>query len=303
MKRHTIYVVATAVAAMAIAALCFAGCSSQSSSSQAQEHQSSSDTQNSQPETTQISVLSNDISAQALSEVEQAYVASGHDNVSFSNSTFQGARDFSAQTSEGVDADIIMCASRSEMDQLQDASSIDASTRADTVQDNIVIVVTSSSTITQLSLTDAASGNYRLVMGNETDEIGNDVRQALTTVGGYRQSDGTQGAAASGRGGNYSEALAREGQVTLAATDQEVVNALSQGTADVGFLRESDVYRLGGVKIVGRIDANTHTNVVFPTAVSTDSQNSSAARDFLSWASQDQTAQTIWEKWGFSPVA
>lgn len=305
MKKHTLIATVVSVAILAIAMLGIAGCASNDSSAQPspQDRQGSASTQETEAESTHIRILTTELSEKALSEVEQAYVANGHDGVDFQNSTYQGSRDLSSQTSQGIDADAVMSASNSEMDTLQSASLIDASTRAATVQDPIAIVAADSSAINSFSLSDAASGSYRLVIGNESDEIGNDVRQSLTTVDGYVQSDGSRGVNATGRGGSYSEALAREGQVTIAATTTEITNALSNGTADVGFLRESDVYRLGGVKIVGHLPANTHSNVVFSTAVVANSEQADAARDFLRWASQDPAALSIWQKWGFSSVS
>ena len=71
------------------------------------------------------------------------------------------------------------------------------------------------------------------------------------------------------------------------------------GEAQAAFVYTSDVYRFGGVKIVGTVEANTHKNIVYPGAVCKQSKNADAANDFLKWSTTDAEAIKIWQKWGF----
>ena len=61
----------------------------------------------------------------------------------------------------------------------------------------------------------------------------------------------------------------------------------------------SDVYRFGGVKIVGAVPADTHKNIVYPAALCADSENAEAAQEFLDWLFSDEDAIKIWQEWGF----
>ena len=61
----------------------------------------------------------------------------------------------------------------------------------------------------------------------------------------------------------------------------------------------SDVYRFGGVEIVGIIPDDTHKAIVYPGAVCKDSKNAQAANDFMQWCITDPDAQKIFQKWGF----
>ena len=71
------------------------------------------------------------------------------------------------------------------------------------------------------------------------------------------------------------------------------------GDVDVAFVYTSDVYRFGGVQIVGTVPANTHKNIVYPGAVTSESKNAAATQEFLDWCLSSDKAQEIWQKWGF----
>ena len=60
-----------------------------------------------------------------------------------------------------------------------------------------------------------------------------------------------------------------------------------------------ELYRFGGVKIVGTVPAETHKAIVYPAAVCTDSENAEAAQAFLDWAYTNEDALKIWQEWGF----
>ena len=55
----------------------------------------------------------------------------------------------------------------------------------------------------------------------------------------------------------------------------------------------------GGVQIVGTVPANTHKNIVYPGAVTSESKNAAATQEFLDWCLSSDKAQEIWQKWGF----
>ena len=85
-------------------------------------------------------------------------------------------------------------------------------------------------------------------------------------------------------------------------TDTSVGNVCKHaqsGDVDVAFVYTSDVYRFGGVQIVGTVPANTHKNIVYPGAVTSESKNAAATQEFLDWCLSSDKAQEIWQKWGF----
>ena len=61
----------------------------------------------------------------------------------------------------------------------------------------------------------------------------------------------------------------------------------------------SDVYRFGGVQIVGTVPADTHKNIVYPGAITSNCKNAEATQEFLDWCLSSDKAQEIWQKWGF----
>ena len=53
------------------------------------------------------------------------------------------------------------------------------------------------------------------------------------------------------------------------------------------------------MQIVGTVPANTHKNIVYPGAVTSESKNAAATQEFLDWCLSSDKAQEIWQKWGF----
>ena len=68
---------------------------------------------------------------------------------------------------------------------------------------------------------------------------------------------------------------------------------------DVAFVYTSDVYRFGGVKIVGTVPADTHKNIVYPGAITANCENVEATQEFLDWCLNSDQAKKIWQEWGF----
>ena len=90
-----------------------------------------------------------------------------------------------------------------------------------------------------------------------------------------------------------------EGKVVTQTSVGNVCKLAQSGEVDVAFVYTSDVYRFGGVKIVGTVAGDTHKNIVYPGAVCTQSKYQEEAQAFLDWCLTDPEALKIWQKWGF----
>ena len=105
---------------------------------------------------------------------------------------------------------------------------------------------------------------------------------------------GKSGKDISGKGGRY------VGITPILQTSVgNVCKQAENGDVDVAIVYSSDVYRFGGVKVVGIIPDDTHKAIVYPGAVCKDSKNAQAANDFMQWCITDPDAQKIFQKWGF----
>ena len=91
--------------------------------------------------------------------------------------------------------------------------------------------------------------------------------------------------------------------VTEGASVGNVCSYANSGDVDLAMVYSSDVYRFGGVKIVGTVPADTHKNIIYPAAICAESTNSDAAKEFLDWAFTNEDAIKIWQEWGFELAA
>ena len=122
--------------------------------------------------------------------------------------------------------------------------------------------------------------------------------QALSTVGVYIPSgddEGKTGKDISGKKGAFAEGY----NPVLDTSVGNVCKHAQSGDVDVAFVYTSDVYRFGGVEIVGTVPADTHKNIVYPGAITSQSKNVEATQEFLGWCQNSEKAQEIWQKWGF----
>ena len=93
--------------------------------------------------------------------------------------------------------------------------------------------------------------------------------------------------------------MVKDGKVVLDTSVGNVCKHAQSGDVDIAFVYTSDVYRFGGVQVVGTVPANTHKNIVYPGAITKDCTNVEATQEFLDWCLNSEKAQKIWQDWGF----
>ena len=160
------------------------------------------------------------------------------------------------------------------------------------------MVTKEDSSITEATLDDVAAGKYSICVGDDSVPAGNYAAQSLSTVGVYTPSaddSGKTGKDISGKGGTYSDSI----KVVTDTSVGNVCKHAQSGDVDIAFVYTSDVYRFGGVKIVGTVPAGTHKNIVYPGAITKDCKNVEQTQAFLDWCLTSSKAQEIWQKWGF----
>ena len=203
-------------------------------------------------------------------------------------------------TAEPVElqADLLISASKSSMDTAAKEGYVDEGTRVDMFKNDLVIVSKEGSGLKDVTLQDIADGKYTFCVGDESVPAGNYADQALSTVGVYIPSgddEGKTGKDISGKNGSFAEGY----NPVLDTSVGNVCKHAQSGDVDVAFVYTSDVYRFGGVEIVGTVPADTHKNIVYPGAITSQSKNVEATQEFLDWCQNSEKAQEIWQKWGF----
>ena len=300
MKKQLRIVVAAVCAFAMVGAFALTGCSSNNSSSTEQKPDTTQTEQaaDNNKEQVELQVFAANSLSKAMEEVEAAYIADGHTNVSFADTQYKASGELNEMLGAGSYADLLISASKGSMDTAAEKGYVDSSTRVDMFKNDLVMVSKEGTDLKDVTLQDIADGKYTFCVGDESVPAGNYACQSLSTVGVYlppASDEGKTGKDISGKGGTFADGFAP----VLDTSVGNVCKHAQSGDVDVAFVYTSDVYRFGGVQIVGTVPANTHKNIVYPGAVTSNCKNTEATQEFLDWCLSSDKAQEIWQKWGF----
>lgn len=290
MKKHIRTVVAAACAVALVGAFALVGCSSS-------QQKTESTQQTEQHEAVELQIFAANSLSKAMDAVQQLYTQD-HSWVTFSDTQYLSSGELNEQLAGGAYSDLLISASKAKMDAAVEGGYANGDTRFDMFTNDLVMVVGENSTISELTLADIATGKYTIGLGDDSVPAGNYANQSLSTVGCYVDASGKTGSSITGTGGSY-DGTPLAGKVNLQSSVGNVCKQAQSGAVDVAFVYSSDVYRFGGVKVVGVVPADTHKNIVYPAAVCTGSKNAEAAQEFLDWATTNADAKKLWQEWGF----
>ena len=298
MKKQLRVAVAAVCSFAMVGAFALTGCSSSSSSESKSTETKQEQTTDAAKEAVELQVFAANSLSKAMEEVEQAYIADGHSNVSFKDTQYKASGELNEMLGAGSYADLLISASKGSMDTAVSKGYVDEGTRVDMFKNDLVMVSKEGSDLKDVTLQDIADGKYTFCVGDESVPAGNYACQSLSTVGVYVPAGdeaGKTGKDISGKGGSFAEGYSP----VLDTSVGNVCKHAQSGDVDVAFVYTSDVYRFGGVQIVGTVPANTHKNIVYPGAITKDCKNVEATQEFLNWCLSSDKAQEIWQKWGF----
>ena len=300
MKKQLRIVVAAVCAFAMVGAFALTGCSSNNSSSTEQKSDATQTEQaaDNNKEQVELQVFAANSLSKAMEEVEAAYIADGHDNVSFADTQYKASGELNEMLGAGSYADLLISASKGSMDTAAEKGYVDSSTRVDMFKNDLVMVSKEGTDLKDVTLQDIADGKYTFCVGDESVPAGNYACQSLSTLGVYlppASDEGKTGKDISGKGGTFADGYAP----VLDTSVGNVCKHAQSGDVDVAFVYTSDVYRFGGVQIVGTVPADTHKNIVYPGAITSNCKNTEATQEFLDWCLNSDKAQEIWQKWGF----
>lgn len=244
---------------------------------------------------TELQVFAANSLSKAMDEAQELYTE--QTGVTFADTQYLASGKLNETLAGGAYADVEITASKGTMDTAIEKDFVDESTRTDMFTNELVIVSKIGSGLQDVTLQDIATGQYSICVGDDSVPAGNYAAQALSTVGAYEppaSEAGKTGKEISGKDGSYVGITP-----ILQSSVGNVCKQAENGDVDLAIVYSSDVYRFGGVEIVGIIPDDTHKAIVYPGAVCKDSKNAQAASDFIQWCVTDPDAQKIFQKWGF----
>lgn len=293
MKKHMRILLAAVLAFAFVGAFALFGCAQEEKKEEPKEATPTEE----KHEAVELQVFAANSLTKALAEVQELYVKD-HDWVTFADTQYKSSGELVEMMKAGSAADLLITASKGTMDTAEEGKLVDSTTRFDMFSNDLVIVSKTGSGLKGVTLQDIADGKYSVAVGDDSVPAGNYACQALSTVGAYTDPSGATGKDATGKAGTFVGITP-----VLDTSVGNVCKHAESGDVDVAIVYSSDVYRFGGVEIVGEIPANTHKSIIYPAAICADTKNAEAVDEFLQWAITDEGALRIWQEWGFTLVA
>ena len=188
------------------------------------------------------------------------------------------------QIESGAPADVFISADLDWMDYVDRRKLIAPNTRANLLNNALVLVVPASST-SKLKIAPnfplaAALGSGKLAIANpDSVPAGKYGKAALENLGVWKSV---------------------ETQVARAENVRSALALVSRGEAPFGIVYRTDAFADKGVKVVDGFPSGSYPSIVYPIAVMAGSK-STAASALVAYLRSAQ-ARPVWEKYGFAPV-
>ncbi len=183
-----------------------------------------------------------------------------------------------SQMEKGAPVDVFASADQKTMDQAVEKKLIDVPTRANFVQNALVLSVPAGNPAKVKDLTSLAAAQVkRIAVGNpDSVPVGRYTKAALTKLGQW-------------------DALSPK--FVLAESVRQVLDYLSRGEVDAGFVYATDA-KQGGDKVKVIAEVPVETPVIYPIAVVAGSAHAKDAATFVSFVTGPK-GQAILAKYGF----
>lgn len=201
------------------------------------------------------------------------------------------------QIEEGYECDIFFSAAQKQMDQLEEDGLVVEGTRANVVNNQVVVVTLKDSDTAVTGLENIGDAESIALAGGSVP-VGKYTRQALVNLGILEEADDVAAITTE----QVSEAL---GGVEISEQDNvsKVLAAVVEGSCEVGTTYYSDTYGYeDDIEILETVSYDLTGNVIYPIARvvndEADDAQTKAAEDFLAFILSDE-AKTVFDAYYF----
>jgi molybdate transport system substrate-binding protein len=188
---------------------------------------------------------------------------------------FGGSGMLAQQIEQGAPADVFLSASPKPMDTLATKGLIRPDTRRDLLHNEVVLIGTAD------SFAALAGQQVKLIALGDPNSVpaGDYGKQVLTSLGLWD---------------------AVQSKLVLAKDVRQVLSYVETGNADAGIVYATDARESGKVRIAATAPPGSHTPVVYPVAVLTESRHQAEARAFVAFLASEEM-RAIFVRHGFTP--
>ncbi|WP_019154844.1 molybdate ABC transporter substrate-binding protein [Robertmurraya massiliosenegalensis] len=213
----------------------------------------------------------------AMAEIEKAFEDTySNIDVSFN---FGSSGTLAQQIQQGAPTDAFLSADQKWMDTLEEEGAIIPETRVDFTGNKIVLIGHKDTALNISSFEDVNPDEIgELAIGNpDSVPAGTYAKEVLTKLEKWEGLDG---------------------HFILAKDVRQVLSYVESGNTDLGIVYSSDALISDKVKVMAEASTDLHTPIIYPAAVTADSQKSDSAKLFIEFLQTDE-AQAILNQFGF----
>jgi molybdate transport system substrate-binding protein len=187
------------------------------------------------------------------------------------------------QIEQGAPADVFISAGAAQMDTLQKEQLIVDETRKDLLNNKVVLIVPTDSTLKIASFTDLTGDAVKKIAIGDPKFVpaGTYAQQAFGLL-------------------NITDQV--NSKLILGADVRQVLAYVESGNVDAGIVFATDAAISDRVKIAASAPAEINSKIIYPVAIIKGSQKTEAAGAYISFLFSRE-AQAIFEKYGFSPAS
>lgn len=198
--------------------------------------------------------------------------------------TYDSSGTLLVQIQEGADCDLFFSAAPKQINALEEASALLEGTRADLLENKVVLAVPEGNPKGIESFRQLAAllekGDVLLAIGNSDVPVGQYTQKIFAFFG------------------LDEERLAASGLLTYGSNVKEVATQISEATVDCGIIYATDAFS-AGLTAADEAGPEMCGQVVYPAAVPAESRHPEEAKDFLAFLSSAE-AGSIFESAGFT---
>ena len=237
------------------------------------------DTAKTNTENKEILVLAAASLTDVLTELANNYKTETGTTVTFS---FASSGALQTQIEAGSPADIFFSAAQKQMDALQEKDLIDTDTRKDLLENKVVLISPTNSTLHIKSFTDMTNANVTKIGLGEPKSV---------PVGQYSEEILS----------NLSILDTVKQKAVYGSDVRNVLSWVRTGEVDCGIVYATDAQIANDINIIAEAPEGTHKKVIYPIATIKSSANKEEAKKFIDYISNDKAAEAF-KNYGFTVI-
>jgi molybdate transport system substrate-binding protein len=217
----------------------------------------------------------------ALNEIDELYTKD-NSNVTITPN-FASSGTLQKQIEQGAPCDVFISAAATQMDALDKAGLLLDGTRKNMLNNQVVLVVPSDSTLGLASFTDLTKDSVKKIAIGDPKSVpaGTYAQQAFDELGITAQI---------------------QSKLVLGSDVRQVLSYVESGNVEAGIVYSTDAKTSTKVKVVASAPADINAKVVYPVAVIKASKNQDAAKAYMDFLFTAKV-KAIFEKYGFTAVS